>query len=70
MKKTPQAPQAAEAPAEAASKFSYEAILMASSRFGVKPEVIAGALHEGRKAEYTIAEVEAAIEKFKTKEVK
>lgn len=50
-------------------KYKYEDILAAAPRFGVKPEVLAGALHADKKQEYTITEVKAAIEKFKTKEV-
>jgi hypothetical protein len=50
--------------------FAYNDLLQNAKRFGEKPEVLAGALHGSNKGEYTIAEVEAAIKKFKAKEVK
>lgn len=50
-------------------KYSRSEILGAASSFGVKPELLAGALRLSDKEELTRVEVEDVIRKFKTRKV-
>lgn len=55
---------------QTASTYSRAEILSGAAYFGVKPEVMAGALALTDKERLTKAEVNALIEEFKRKEVK
>lgn len=46
-----------------------ELIANAMAIFGVKPEVVAGALHDNKARELTIAEVKEAVKKFRARKV-
>lgn len=50
--------------------YTREEILAQASAFGVRPEVVAGALFSVKSEKMTRKQVEEAIEKFKKKEVK
>lgn len=49
--------------------YSRSEILGAASSFGVKPEMLAGALRLSEKKELTRSEVEDLLRKFKTRKV-
>lgn len=51
------------------TKYSRSEILGAASSFGVKPEMLAGALSLTDADELTRSEVEDAIRKFRTRKV-
>lgn len=54
---------------ETEPKYSREELISAASSFGVKPEVVAGALHLAGKDAMTRKEAEAAIKKFRERKV-
>ncbi len=49
--------------------YSRDELIAAASSFGVKPEVVAGALRLARKDAMTRSEAEAAIKKFRERKV-
>ncbi|WP_027717298.1 hypothetical protein [Desulfovirgula thermocuniculi] len=49
--------------------YSREELIAAAFSFGVKPEVVAGALHLAGKDSMTRAEAEVAIKQFLTRRV-
>lgn len=60
---------AAEQPREQDSVYSREELIAAASSFGVKPEVVAGALRLAGKDSMTKAEAEKAIKQFLARRV-
>lgn len=59
-----------EKSAQAPSYTLSEIYANCEAAFGVKPEVIAGALYGSSKERYTVDEVKSLIDRFKKKEVK
>lgn len=53
----------------AESKYSRGELLQAAASFGVKPEIVAGALRLTGKDEMTKAEAQAAVKKFLERKV-
>jgi hypothetical protein len=51
------------------STYSREEIIAAAKTFETTPHLVAGALHETEKTEFTRAEAEVLIEAYKKKEV-
>lgn len=56
-------------PKQAETVYSRDELIAAASAFGVRPEVVVGALKLAGKDQMTRAEAEAAIKRFLSREV-
>lgn len=61
--------QTVETQAKRGAVYTREELLASAASFGVKPEVIAGALKLAKKDKLTRSEMEEAIKKFMEREV-
>lgn len=61
--------QTVETQAKSEAVYTREELLASAASFGVKPEVIAGALKLAKKDQLTRSEMEEAIKKFMEREV-
>jgi hypothetical protein len=68
-KQVPGAAAIAQDASTTESKYLRQDMIRNAARFGVKPEVVAGALADRKESYFTIAEVTAAVEKFTGRKV-